>query len=89
MTTEDRPEGPAVAKVQLLVCDICGRSDDVEHVEIIIGDSGPVSVDLCPEHIEPVRLVAKSGSKPDPKPKRTRVPVERIEVTPRSALKHK
>jgi hypothetical protein len=42
-------KGAGVAKREILVCDVCGRDDDVRTVHISM-DAEEVVVDLCPEH---------------------------------------
>lgn len=54
-------KGARVAKREILVCDVCGRDDDVLTVHISM-DSEEVVVDLCPEHRQPVVNLISQGS---------------------------
>lgn len=49
--------------VEIPVCDVCGSDDGVVTVEMRLGASDVYEVELCDEHREPVRALAKKGRK--------------------------
>lgn len=65
--------------VTLVTCDLCGGSNCLTAVVALEGQN-PFRVDLCPEHADPIRALAKSGT-PSGKPRRPSISRAKVAAT--------
>jgi hypothetical protein len=66
-----RTEGESVAKKIVIVCDVCGREEDVKRFTLSHGGE-TVRPELCRDHAAP--LAPSSGSPPRPRKPRRKQP---------------